>query len=146
MLDEEDGRHLRNTHEWVNRDSGPAMSSWPLHDYERDPPSLTPLLQARDCVAAHAKDLPPDLERTLRKQGVDSVLLVPLLRDGRRIGLTGCDSCGKKRLWSEEEVLLLRHLAMRPRSPWNGGNAAPCATGACPRGAGGRRKRAVGTA
>lgn len=111
MLDEKDGRYLRNTHEWVNHGTGPAMSSWPLHDYERDLPSLRPLLEAKDFLAAHAKDLPPDLEQTLRKQGVVSVLLVPLLREGRRIGLTGCDSCGRKRRWGEEEILLLRHLA-----------------------------------
>lgn len=111
MLDEKDGRYLRNTHEWVNHGTGPAMHSWPLHDYERDLPSLKPLLQEKEFLAAHARDLPPDLEQTLRKQGVDSVLLVPLLREGRRIGLTGCDSCGKKRRWSGEEILLLRHLA-----------------------------------
>lgn len=111
MLDEKDGRYLRNTHEWVNHGAGSAMSSWPLHDYERDLPSLKPLLHAKAFLAAHIEELPPDLEQTLRKQGVDSVLLVPLLRDGRWFGLAGCDSCGKKRRWNDEEILLLRHLA-----------------------------------
>lgn len=111
MLDEKDGRYLRNTHEWVNHGTGPAMSSWPLHDYERDLPSLKPLLRAKLFLAAHSKDLPSDLERTLHKQGVESVLLVPLLRDGRWIGVTGCDNCGKRRRWNEVEILLMRHLA-----------------------------------
>lgn len=111
MQDDKEGRHLRNTHEWVNRDTGPAMHSWPLHDYEYDLPSLKPLMKARDFLAAHTGDLPPDMEEILRRQAVDSVLLVPLLRGGQWIGLTGFASCGKKRQWNGEEILLLRHLA-----------------------------------
>lgn len=111
MLDEADGRYLRNTHEWVDGAIGPAMYSWPLHDYEKDLPSLRPMMAGKPFFAAHTRNVPPDFQRVLRMQAVDSVLLVPLLRDGKRIGLIGFDSCGAERLWKEEEIAILRHLA-----------------------------------
>ena len=111
MLDEEDGRYLRNTHEWVDGTSGPAMFSWPLHEYEKDLPSLKLLMADKDFFMAHTRDVPPDLHRVLSMQAVSSVLLVPLLREGSWIGLTGFDSCGRERIWQEEETAVLRHFA-----------------------------------
>ncbi|MCL2123386.1 MAG: hypothetical protein FWH34_04775, partial [Desulfovibrionaceae bacterium] len=83
MLDEADGRYLRNTHEWVDGKIGPAMHSWPLHEYAKDIPSLKPLMAGREFFSGHTRELPRDMERTLRKQSVHSVLLAPLLLDGR---------------------------------------------------------------
>ena len=111
MLDEKGGRYLRNTHEWVDGKIGPAMHSWPLHDYEKDIPSLRGLMAEQDFFAGHTRDMPPDMQRVLGMQGVDSVLLAPLVRGGMRIGLLGFDSCGEERVWQEEETIVLRHLA-----------------------------------
>lgn len=110
MLDEENGRYLRNTHEWVDGKIGPAMHSWPLHDYEKDIPSLRGLMADRTFFAGHTKEMPPDMQRVLGMQGVDSVLLAPLLRGGAHIGLLGFDNCGAERIWLEEEIIILRHL------------------------------------
>ena len=65
----------------------------------------------RDFFAGHTRDMPPDMQRVLGMQRVDSVLLAPLWRDGARIGLLGFDSCGAERAWQEEEITILRHLA-----------------------------------
>ena len=111
MLDEADGRYLRNTHEWVDGKIGPAMHSWPLHEYAKDIPSLKPLMVGREFFSGHTRDLPRDLEMTLSKQSVHSVLLVPLLQEGSWIGLAGLDSCGRERDWREEETAILRRLA-----------------------------------
>ena len=111
MLDEHDGRYLRNTHEWVDGKIGPAMFSWPLHSYEKDLPSLKPMMTGKDFLAAHTAELPPDFQRVMSMQGVDSALLVPLLREGSWIGLVGFDSCGVERVWREEEIVILKHLA-----------------------------------
>ena len=111
MLDEHDGRYLRNTHEWVDGKIGPAMFSWPLHSYERDLPSLKPLMAGKDFFAAHTVELPSDLKRVMSMQSVDSLLLIPLLRGGIWIGLVGFDSCGVQRIWREEEIIILKHLA-----------------------------------
>ena len=111
MLDEADGRHLRNTHEWVADAIGPAMHSWPLYDYEKDLPSMKPLMAGKAFFAGHTRDMPPDLFKVLSMQAVDSVLFVPLLQDGAWIGHMGFDSCGREREWREEEIVMLRHLA-----------------------------------
>lgn len=111
MLDEDGGRFLRNTHEWVNRNIGPAIPSWPLHDYKKDIPSLKPLMQDRPYLAAHARNLPPDFRQVLEKQVVDSVLLLPMRRAGAWIGLVGVDNCGAEREWRPEEAAILRCLA-----------------------------------
>ncbi len=111
MLDEEDGRFLRNTHEWVDGKIGPAMYSWPLHEYEKDLPSLKPLMAGREFFHVHTRDSPPDFKRVLSMQAVDSVLLVPLMREGEWIGLVGFDECGQERDWREEETAILRALA-----------------------------------
>ena len=111
MLDEAGGRYLRNTHEWVDGAIGPAMYSWPLYDYEKDLPSMKPLMAGKDFFAGHTRDMPPDLFKVLSMQAVDSVLFVPLLRDGAWIGHVGFDSCGKERNWREEEIAMLRQLA-----------------------------------
>lgn len=111
MQDEEEGRYLRNTHEWADGKIGPAMYSWPLHNYERDLPSLKPLMAGKDFFHIHTKDSPPDLKRVLTMQAVHSVLLVPLLQGGEWIGLAGFDNCGQERDWREEEIAILRGLA-----------------------------------
>jgi len=87
------------------------MYSWPLHEYEKDLPSLKPLMAGQDFLVAHTRELPLDLQRVLSMQAVDSVLLVPFLREGSWIGLVGFDSCGRERDWREEEIIILRHLA-----------------------------------
>jgi transcriptional regulator with GAF, ATPase, and Fis domain len=112
MLDEYGGRYLRNTHEWVDGKIGAAMFSWPLHNYEKDLPSLKPLMEGKEFFAAHTSELPPDMRRVLTMQGVDSVLLVPLRQGETWIGLMGLDSCGVRRAWQEEEIVILKYLSL----------------------------------
>ncbi|MCC8190321.1 MAG: GAF domain-containing protein [Planctomycetes bacterium] len=96
MMEEKDGRYLRNSHEWVDDSSGPAMFSWPLYDYEYDIPSLKSIL-ATGFVHTAVAELPPDVQEVLRKQGVKTVVLAPLVRDGRPVGLLGADYCDRER-------------------------------------------------
>lgn len=110
MLDEKDGCYLRNTHEWVNQSFGPAMFSWPLYDYEYDVPSLKGILEENKVFFGNTRDLPKDISNVLTKQGVKAILLAPLFRDGRRIGLIGCDFCDTEREYKEEYGQILRFL------------------------------------
>ncbi len=111
MLDDREGRYMRNTHEWVSDDTEPAMYTWPLYEHARDIPTLKPMLEENDVVASHTRDLPEDQQRALRVQSVDSVLLVSIRRQGRWIGLLGVDMCGRERIWDEEEIALMRFAA-----------------------------------
>lgn len=96
MLDEKGGRYLRNTHEWVNPTIGSARFSWPLYDYEHDVPSLKQILTDNTIFFAHSHDLPEDLSIVLSKQGVQSFVAAPVLRNGRHSGMLGMDFCDKK--------------------------------------------------
>ena len=111
MLDEKDGRYLRNIHEWVNSESGPSMFSWPLYDYDFDIPSLKILLEDNDFVHGNVGDMPQDLQKVLSKQGITTIFVAPMLRDGVRIGLVGMDFCGTECEWHEEHGIILRFFA-----------------------------------
>ncbi len=111
MCDEDSGRFLRVSYEWINGEVKEALPSWPLHDYQKDIPSLKPLLQDKPYFTAHTHQLAPDLHKVLTKQSVASVLLVPLIRDGLWSGMVGVDSCGTEREWSPVEVDMLRHFS-----------------------------------
>lgn len=110
MLDEKEGRYLRNTHEWVNQKIGPSMFSWPLYDYEYDLPSLKNLMAEKEIIFGHTKDMPSDLQHVLNKQSVKTLYLAPLMRDGVRIGLAGFDFCEGECDWNEAYGVILRHM------------------------------------
>lgn len=96
MLNEKDGKYLRNTHEWVNQKIGPVMFSWPLYDYEYDLPSLKQIISEQDFYFAHTHSMPQDLSRVLGKQGVRSIMVAPIERDGSQLGLVGADFCERE--------------------------------------------------
>lgn len=93
LMEEKDGRYLRNTYEWVNQKVVPLMYSWPLLDYEYDIPSIKKIIDEKDIVWGHEHEMEPDMREVLRKQGVKSIILSTMIRDGKRIGLVGLDYC-----------------------------------------------------
>lgn len=111
MLDEKEGRYLRNTHEWVDQKIGPVMYSWPLYDYEYDIPSLRTILDESDMCYGHSRDMPSDLRNVLSKQGVKSFVLAAIQMDGMRCGLVGMDFCDEEdeRCYAYGEIL--RYIA-----------------------------------
>jgi len=111
MLEEKEGRYLGNTYEWVDEKISEAIFSWSLHDYEKDIPSLKPLMEGREFLIINTREAPPDLQNVLLMRSVASVLQVPLLRDGIWMGLAAFDSCGVERIWREEEIIVLKQLA-----------------------------------
>lgn len=111
MMDEKDGKYLRNTHEWVNHKIGPVMFSWPLYDYEYDLPSLKKIISEHNVFFGHSRDMPQDLHNVMGKQGVLSFILSPLVRDSNRIGLVGMDFCENECTYCHEFSSVLHHLA-----------------------------------
>lgn len=111
MLDEKDGKYLRNTHEWVNHKIGPVMFSWPLYDYEYDLPSLKKIISEHDIFFGHSRDMPQDLGNVLNKQGVLSFIVSPLYRDGNKIGIVGIDFCEHECPHCQEYSSVLHCLA-----------------------------------
>lgn len=111
MLDEKDGRYLRNTHEWVNQKIGAVMYSWPLYDYEYDVPSLRTILNEQDLCYGNTRDMPDDLGNVLSKQNVKSFALAAIYLDGVRNGLVGMDFCNAEEQRCHEYGAVLRYLA-----------------------------------
>lgn len=111
MLDEKDGKYLRNTHEWVNNRIGPSMFSWPLYDYEYDIPSLKQLLEDNNVFFGEIDTIPQDLRTVLGKQGVLSFIIAPLMRNASRIGLLGMDFCEERRKIEPLQAEVLRYFA-----------------------------------
>jgi len=111
MLDEKDGKYLRNTHEWVSSKIGPTMFSWPLYDYEYDLPSLKKIISENEVFFGHSRDMPQDLNHVLSKQGVLTFIVAPLHRDNKRTGLVGMDFCENECEYCHEFVEILHYLA-----------------------------------
>lgn len=111
MLDEKDGKYLRNTHEWVNTKTGPVMFSWPLYDYEYDIPSLKKIILEHKVFFGNSRDMPQDLGHVLSKQGVRSVIISPIIHDNANIGLLGVDFCDEECEFCSDYSLVLHHIA-----------------------------------
>lgn len=111
MLDEKDGKYLRNTHEWVTSSIGPAMFSWPLYDYEYDIPSLKDIMNDNDIFYGPVSDMPQDLNNILNKQGVISWIVAPIIRDRSRTGLVGLDFCEDECEFTRQHLEILKYFA-----------------------------------
>lgn len=112
LMDEKDGRYLRNSTEWLNTEIESTVGAMPLHDLENEIPSLKPLICKRPVYGEHARNLPPDLKHLWNnKREAESILLAPLHKDDDWIGLVGFDSCGQERNWFRIEEAIIRMLA-----------------------------------
>lgn len=111
MLDEKDGRYLRNTHEWVSEKIGPSMFSWPLYDFEHDVPSLKAIITENKLFFAHSRELPNDLNNVMTKQGVLTLVVAPIIRDQKRVGLIGVDFCEEECEYCAEFAHVLPYFA-----------------------------------
>ena len=108
LLNEKDGRYLRNTHEWVAPKTGQVMFSWPLYDYEHDVPSLKKLLSENDVFYGNTEEFPPDYGQVLQKQGVKTVITAALIRDKQVIGMLGADFCSTVCPQAKEYLNIMR--------------------------------------
>jgi PAS domain S-box-containing protein len=69
------------------------------------------LLTDGEAVQGVVEFFPPSEREVLERFGVRSVLLLPILVEGRYWGLVGFDDCEQERIWRAEDVLLLRTVA-----------------------------------
>lgn len=110
MLDEKNGKYLRSTYEWIDRQLNAAAFGWPLYDYD-DIPSLKPLLEGKDAIGCQLREMPNDMQNVLSRQGIDSTLLAPLRKDGEWIGVMSCDMTGGERAWTDLDRTVARAAA-----------------------------------
>ena len=62
-------------------------------------------------IHSHLRNAPEGAKAELARQGIQSVLLVPILVEGAWWGLVGVDECESERVWTEGEIEALRAAA-----------------------------------
>ena len=105
-----DGDLLDNTHEWVASDVEPMRARLQGLPITQLGPWLDELLQDRCVEVPHLADLDPahPAREVLMEQGIFSLLLVPMLEDGRLLGFLGYDAVRSPRRLNRDEIFLLR--------------------------------------
>lgn len=109
------GNTLTNTHEWCATSEEPLMPKYQQYPLEK----LTAVL-AFDRHAIEYLHFPDintmpkemsDFKKLLMEDRVKSILLLPMLAQGKFIGLFGYDCIKTNRSWSAEEINLLKVIA-----------------------------------
>ncbi len=113
FLFDEGGAIMDNTHEWVEAGTHPVKGS--LHDV---PTLVFPwfaerILQGETVHIPRVRDLPYEAraeKREFERQGIASLVNVPMLFKGAVMGFIGIDSTREELLWPDETVDVIRTL------------------------------------
>ncbi len=106
-----DGATMSNTHEWAA-----DGISHEIDNLQNLPVSAFPWWMARlraleNIHIPRVADLPEEAateKETLEAQGIQSLIVVPMIPGGELIGFLGFDSVRSERRWSESTIVLLR--------------------------------------
>lgn len=112
--DAETGAHYtRQRFEWCSSRATPQIDNDSLQqvDYAAFNTCWFTTLSSGESVMAHRDQLPPAEQALLSSQGVHSLLLVPILIDGRFWGFIGFDDCHAQREWNASEERILHAAA-----------------------------------
>lgn len=109
--DSANGLFTSNTFEWCNTDIIPQIS-----DLQNIPYSLIhswkPILLEKGIIySENITELPQDLRDILEPQSILSIVVLPLLQDGKFFGFIGFDECIQPRKWIKSEIELLRTIS-----------------------------------
>jgi PAS domain S-box-containing protein len=99
--------------EWCAEDVTPEMDKLALQDLPYDALSLewAAILAKGEVINGKLTDFPESKRHFLSRQGVQAVLILPLIVDGDFFGFIGFDNCMDARVWDGAEVHLLRAAA-----------------------------------
>jgi PAS domain S-box-containing protein len=107
----DDATLMDNTHEWCAEGVKPhvhLLKGLPLVDF----PSVQAMLaEGREMKISRVADLPPEYAEEkagFKLEGIQSVLMVPMMSAGRVMGFLGLDSVGAERDWPDELTALVR--------------------------------------
>ncbi|MCF7950356.1 MAG: GAF domain-containing protein [Spirochaetaceae bacterium] len=114
FLFSEDGSNCSNTHEWC--EEGIALEKDNLQHIPSEliPWWLAQLQKKMPLIIPKVTDLPVEAvveKETLEAQGVQSVLIVPMMYEESLYGFIGLDSVRTARSWSDEDVDSMRLLS-----------------------------------
>lgn len=109
--DANDGVTTSNTYEWCNTGVEPQKDQLQNFPYSYVP-SYKELFQKNKMIFSEdIINLPKDLYDILAPQQILSIIVLPIIVDGRQIGFVGFDECTRKIHWQQSEIDLLKTIA-----------------------------------
>lgn len=114
FLFSEDMKEMSNTHEWCAEGIEPQINR--IQDYPVEKlPWFSRQIKTREYVCIYDIDnLLPEAEaeqREFKAQGIVSLLCIPMFKDGALFGFLGFDVVRGGKIWTGEQVVLLKVVA-----------------------------------
>lgn len=109
-----DGEMMSNTHEWCAEGILPEIEVNQDLPIEWFPYWMSMLYKYESIYIDDLESLPIEAineKEHLEKQGIQSLLVIPMINDDKLIGFIGYDSVRAKREWSKESIVILEHIA-----------------------------------
>jgi PAS domain S-box-containing protein len=108
----EGGRQVNNTHEWCAKDIEPQIQKLQEIFVEDEFPWASKKLRNLEVIhVPSVSALPPQAARDkshFEMQGIQSLVIVPMVRGDSAVGFLGFDSVKTEKKWFEESVALLK--------------------------------------
>lgn len=109
------GRLASNTHEWCAPGIGAEQANLQNLLLEADFPWFTGLMRRFEvCSINQVADLPAAAaaeQAEFKRQGIQSLVVVPMVHQGDLVGFLGFDAVRQARVWHEDTVTLLKMVA-----------------------------------
>jgi PAS domain S-box-containing protein len=106
----EDSRFLSNTHEWCSEGIEPQKQNLQNLPTSEFPWWMREISAGRTINYFDLDQLPQEAsyeESALRAQGIQSILVLPIISQSRLLGFLGFDSVSHRRVWRSSEIALL---------------------------------------
>ena len=107
----DDGMTMDNTHEWCADGVEPQITELQAVPTSEFSYVIDPLTRSESVHIPRVADLPSEAsaaKEEFEREGVQSLILVPMTRNGRMIGFIGFDSVREEKSWTDGVVLMLR--------------------------------------
>lgn len=106
-----DGARITNTHEWCAEGIMPAIDHIQDTPVEKFEWAMSRFLRGEVLYIEQVKDMPPDAESVrveLERQGIQSLINLPLICAGKVLGFVGFDSVRQPQSWTADHIKLLK--------------------------------------
>ncbi len=107
----EDGTTMDNTHEWCRPNIEPQMPGLQAQPVKTLGWSVAQVKRLEVVHIPRVVDLPAEAQvdrEQMQGQGIQSLILVPMVYRGTAVGFVGFDSVRRARTWTDDDIALLR--------------------------------------
>ncbi|MFQ6607324.1 MAG: PAS domain S-box protein [Fidelibacterota bacterium] len=105
------GSSMTNTHEWCAEGIEPQIENLKNLSVNVFPWWMDRLNRFENIHIPRVRDLPPEAsaeKEILQDQDIQSLIVVPMIVQGKLTGFIGFDAVRRERKWSEEDIIMLR--------------------------------------